>query len=94
MIRINMHEAKTHLSRYVERVIAGETVVLCRRDQPVAEIRPLRPQRTAPRPFGLAKGAFSVPPSFFDPLPEDETTAFEGGGESDSCSIPPPSCGG
>ena len=94
MIRINMHEAKTHLSRYVERVIAGETVVLCRRNQPVAEIRPLRPQRTAPRPFGLAKGAFSVPPSFLDPLPEDEIAAFEGGGESDSCSIPPPSRGG
>ncbi len=81
MIRINIHEAKTHLSRYVERVTAGETVVLCRRNQPVAEIRPLRQSPTAPRPFGLAKGAFSVPPSFFEPLPEDEIAAFEGGGE-------------
>ena len=76
-----MHQAKTHLSRYVARVAAGETIILCRRNQPVAEIRPL-PQATAQaRPFGLAKGAFSVPPSFFEPLPDDEMAAFEGSSE-------------
>ena len=56
MIRINIHDAKTHLSRYVERLLRGEVIVLCRRNVPIAEIRPLpRPQR-GKRPIGLAKG--------------------------------------
>ena len=79
MIQVNIHQAKTHLSRYVDRAVAGETVVLCRRNKPIAEIRPLRQPTAEPRPFGLAKGAFSVPPSFFEPLPDDEIAAFEGG---------------
>ena len=79
MIHVNIHQAKTHLSRYVDRAMAGETIVLCRRNQPVAEIRPLRQPAAEPRPFGLAKGIFSVPPSFFEPLPHDEIAAFEGG---------------
>ena len=78
MIQINIRQPKTHLSRYLKRVEAGETVVLCRRNQPVAEIRPLPQPAAEPRPFGLAKGAFSVPPSFFEPLPDEETAAFEG----------------
>ena len=81
MIRVNIHEAKTHLSRYVERVEAGEVVVLCRRNQPVAEIRAHRQPPAEARPFGLAKGTFSVPPSFFEPLPDEEIAAFEGRGE-------------
>ena len=81
MIQVNIHQAKTHLSRYLARVVAGETIVLCRRNQPVAEIRPLPQPAAEPRPFGLAKGAFSVPPSFFEPLPDEEIAAFEGGGE-------------
>ncbi len=79
MIQVNIQQAKTHLSRYVDRVVAGETVVLCRRNQPVAEIRPLRQPTAEPRPFGLAKGTFSVPPSFFEPLPDDEIAALEDG---------------
>ncbi len=78
MIRINVHEAKTHLSRYLERVEAGEVVVLCRRNVPVAEIRPLPSERTEPRPIGLHRGRFAVPDSFFEPLPEELLEAFEG----------------
>jgi prevent-host-death family protein len=81
MIQVNVHDAKTHLSRYLDRVSAGETIILCRRNQPVAELRPLPQTAPGPRPFGLARGAFSVPPSFFEPLPDDEIAAFEGGGE-------------
>lgn len=40
MLKINIHEAKTHLSRYAKRVKAGETIVLCDRNKPFAEIRP------------------------------------------------------
>lgn len=80
MIRLNIHEAKTHLSRYLERVAAGETILLCKRNVPIAEIRPLPARRTEPRPIGLAAGEFVVPPDFDDPLPEDVLAAFEGRG--------------
>ena len=79
MIRLNIHEAKTHLSRYFARLEAGETIVLCRRNQPITELRPLPRIEAAPRPFGLARGTFSVPDSFFEPLPADVIEGFEGG---------------
>ena len=42
MVKINIHEAKTHLSRYAKRVKAGETLLLCDRNKPFAEIRPIK----------------------------------------------------
>lgn len=78
MIKVNVHEAKTHLSRYLARVAAGETILVCNRNVPVAEIRPVAPRRRAKRPMGLAKGKFEVPPAFFAPLPETELAAWEG----------------
>lgn len=80
MKKVNVQEAKTHLSRYLERVEGGETIVICRRNEPIAEIKPLRRPRTKPRPLGLAAGALRVPPSFFEELPEDLLRSFEGGG--------------
>ena len=80
MIRLNIHEAKTHLSRYLSMVANGETILICKRNRPIAEIHPLRPPRAQPRPVGLAKGQFTVPKEFFDPLPEEVVEAFEGGG--------------
>ena len=77
MIRINIAEAKAHLSKYLDRVEKGESVTLCRRNVPIAEIRPLpRPQREQ-RPVGIDRG-MTVPASFFDPLPDDLLDAFEG----------------
>jgi prevent-host-death family protein len=78
MIRVNIHEAKANLSRYLARVSRGETIVLCRRNVPVAEIRPLARRSTRPRPIGLGKGLFEVPASFFEPLPDDVLRDFEG----------------
>lgn len=78
MIRVNIAEAKTQLSRHLERVERGETIVLCRRNVPVAEIRPLSPQRSTPRPVGIDRG-MQVPEIFFDPLPDEVLDAFEGG---------------
>ncbi len=77
MIRLNMHEAKTHLSRYVAELEEGETILLCRRNQPVAEIRALPTARKKRRPFGLARGQFSVPTSFFEPLSDEVIASFE-----------------
>lgn len=81
MIQLNIHEAKTHLSRYLPRVEAGETIVLCRHNKPIAEIRPLSPKRSERRPIGLWKGRFTVPRSFFEPLPEEVIAGFEGRSE-------------
>jgi prevent-host-death family protein len=78
MIRINIHEAKVHFSKYIARVRKGETIVLCSRNEPIAEIRPLPSKPKRRRPVGLAKGRFKVPPEFFEPLPEEELRGFYG----------------
>ncbi len=80
MIRLNIHEAKTHLSKYLARLKKGEVIVLCRRNVPIAEIHPLPPDKKRRRPIGLAKGRFEVPPEFHEPLPEELQRAW--GGES------------
>lgn len=78
MIKLNIHEAKTHLSRYLARLGQGETILLCKRNKPVAEIRLCPTAPREPRPVGLAKGQFAVPPQFFEPLPAALIDAFSG----------------
>jgi prevent-host-death family protein len=79
MQTINIHEAKAKLSEYLSAVEAGETVVICRRNVPVAEIVPIRQARKEPRPVGLACDAdYEIPASFFEPLPDDLLAAFNG----------------
>ena len=78
MIRLNVHEAKTHLGRYLDRVLKGETIILCKRNHPVAEIRALAEPRKTARPVGLAAGQFKVPRQFQEPLPGELLKAFEG----------------
>ena len=76
MIKLNIHEAKTHLSRYLEKLKKGETIILCKRNEPIAEIRPLPVHSNRKRPIGLAKGQLTIPKEFFDPLPDDVIQAF------------------
>ena len=78
MIKINIHEAKTHLSKYLGYLAKGETIVICNRNKPVAEIRSVAPERVRPRTIGWAKGTFKVEPAFFKPLPPDILDAFMG----------------
>lgn len=78
MIKLNIHEAKTHLSRYLDRLAKGETIILCKRNIPIAEIRPIAPDMKKRRPIGLAKDEFRVPPEFFEPLPPEIIDSFEG----------------
>jgi prevent-host-death family protein len=77
MIRINIAEAKARLSHYLESVEKGEVVVLCRRNVPIAELRPLPKAPSKPRPVGIDRG-MKIPPSFFEPLPDEMLDAFEG----------------
>jgi prevent-host-death family protein len=79
MLSINIHEAKAKLSEYLAAVEAGETVQICRRNVPVAEIVPLRQMRKEPRPIGLACDSdYEIPASFFEPLPDELIKAFNG----------------
>lgn len=78
MNRVNIADARAHLSRYLSRVEAGETITLCRRNVPVAEIRPIRSTPRELRPVGIDQGMI-IPDSFFEPLPEELARAFGGG---------------
>lgn len=77
MIQVNIADAKAHLSSYLESVERGETVVVCRRNVPIAEIRPLPKRPRNQRPVGIDRGMV-VPDSFFEPLPEAIMAAFRG----------------
>lgn len=69
MIKLNISEAKTHLSRYLAMLEHGETILLCKRNVPIAEIRLLPKQRSRPRPLGLAADrGVKLPPEFFEPV--------------------------
>lgn len=71
MTKLNIHEAKTNLSKYIKRVQAGEEVVLCKNGEPVAKIIPFAPEKKK-RVLGFAKGLGSVPDSFFEPLTDED----------------------
>ena len=77
MKHVNMHDAKTHLSRYVAELEPGEVLLLCNRNEPVAELR-LVEKKKPKRRLGVAEGEFTVPDSFFEPLPDDILRAFNG----------------
>lgn len=69
---ININEAKTHLSQYARRIRKGERFILCDRNKPFAEIRPLGTDSSGRRPFGLARASLQVPDDFNTPDPEVE----------------------
>ena len=73
MRQVNIHEAKTQLSRLIA---AGEEVVIARYGEPVARLVPLRPPIPRRIP-GSARGKFKVPPAFFEPLPDELLDDFE-----------------
>lgn len=77
MIRVNIADAKARFAEYIKRVEAGETIILSRRNQPVAELRPISRKERSPRPMGLCAGEFRVPADFDEPLPEDVLKDFE-----------------
>lgn len=76
MIKVNIHQAKTHLSKYLAKLKRGEVIVICSRNVPVAELRGIEQPSKHPRPIGLAKDQFEIPQSFYEPLPDELLSSF------------------
>jgi prevent-host-death family protein len=75
MVEVGVHEAKTHLSRLLTRVAAGEDVVITRSGRPVARLVPV--ERTGRRRLGTDRGRIVIADDFDAPLPDDTLAAFE-----------------
>ena len=78
MVQVSVEDIQRDLPAYLQQVEAGETLVIVRDGQPVAEIKPVSPVAKKLRPFGLCAGEFTVPEDFEAPLPEEMLNAFEG----------------
>jgi antitoxin (DNA-binding transcriptional repressor) of toxin-antitoxin stability system len=76
--RINIHEAKTHLSRHLAKLKPGEVIVICKNNEPIAELRKLPKQLDRQRPWGIDRGLFVVPDDFNAPMSEEELADWEG----------------
>jgi prevent-host-death family protein len=77
MPKVNIRELKAHLSAFIDRVEGGETIIVAKRNEPVAELRPIA-RRSAGRILGRPVKGLHVPTEFFEPLPEDVLKAFDG----------------
>ena len=76
MAIVNVHQAKTQLSRLLAQVEAGEEITIARRGEPVARLVACQPR--GKRQPDVLKGKVIIPDSFFDALPEEELKAWEG----------------
>jgi prevent-host-death family protein len=76
MVQLNVHEAKTHLSRYLEKVEQGQEFIIARDGQPVARLVPFRAPKGG-RLLGRGKDDFIMRDDFDDPLPVKTIKDFE-----------------
>lgn len=76
MTTVNIHEAKTHLSRLVEQVAAGAEITIAKSGKPMAKLVPITANEGVR--FGVLKGQLSVPDDFDAPLPDDVLASFFG----------------
>jgi prevent-host-death family protein len=75
---VNVHQAKTHLSRLLARVAKGEEIVIARAGKPIARLVPITKRRTMADVFDLYRGRIRIAPDFDAPLPDDVLADFEG----------------
>ncbi len=78
MSTVSLQDLQRNAEALLDRVEAGEHLVVARGGRPVAELRPVSAIQPGPRPFGLCAGAFMVPDDFDAPLPEEILREFEG----------------
>ncbi len=78
MSTVSLQELQRDPDALLDRVEAGEHLVVVRDGRPVAELRPVPSNQPGPRPFGLCVGTFTVPDDFDAPLPEEILQGFEG----------------
>jgi prevent-host-death family protein len=76
MPTVTIHQAKTNLSRLIERASAGEEIIIARGSKPVARLVPVGAVKGKRQP-GSLKGKLEIGPEFFDPLPDDELKGWE-----------------
>lgn len=76
MLTINIHEAKTHLSRFIEKAAAGEEIIIAKAGKPIAKLVPLH-SLPSPRILGMFKGQLNVPEDFDAALPKDVAMLFQ-----------------
>ena len=77
---VNVHEAKTHLSRLLDAAAAGEEIIIAKAGKPVAKLVPIEKPKRKP---GALKGTFIMDDSFFDPLPDEVLDVMENGYKHD-----------
>ncbi|MEW6568533.1 MAG: type II toxin-antitoxin system Phd/YefM family antitoxin [Chloroflexota bacterium] len=77
MKAVNIHEAKTHFSRLLVRVMGGEEIIIAKAGKPVARLIPYKKPPTKREP-GTAQGQITVSSDFHQPLPEEVLKGFEG----------------
>ncbi len=74
---INVHAAKTNLSKLIERACRGEEIIIARGNVPVVRLVPVEGAIKPERIFGSLRGQFEIPDTFFDPLPVEELDAWD-----------------
>lgn len=77
-VEVTLEEIQRDLSAYIHRVESGETLIILKAGEPVAELRPPASGSARLRPFGLCAGEFTVPDDFDAPLPDELIEEFEG----------------
>lgn len=77
MKRLNIHDAKTHLSRELAELAPGDVIVICKNNEPVAELRALPKRLERRRPWGIDRGVFQVPADINAQLSAAELDAWE-----------------
>jgi len=78
-MEVNIHQAKTHLSRLLQRVLEGEEITIARAGVPVARLVPIEKKPPKKRPLGMDRGKIWIADDFDAPLPDDLLKAFYGG---------------
>lgn len=78
MTTITTDDIRRNLMGYLQRVKAGETLVVMEGNEPVVEIKPVTPNGARPRPYALCAGEFQAPEDFDAPLPDEIIERFQG----------------